>query len=990
MLESTGELDHTAVMESANVVLPGTSGRKGLFIRRRVIVLHLLIVSAALIAVALAVHYFGVKCHHYDNETSVVLEPSTENPPSLKANPVVVVDVRLPKNLRPLHYDIRLLPWMDESNFTINGFIHILIECVENTNKIVLHSTDIEIDRVSVKIVNNAEIIEIDEFEENIERQFFIIHLKSIHLLEEGNRYNISMNFTSILNEHQHGFYRASYTEYGQKKYIAMTQMEPVDARRVFPCFDEPSFKAEFSITLGRKRDMISLSNMPKIKTTPIEGVSDYEWDYFERSVPMSSYLVAMIIADYSYVESNASHNNITFRVWARHSAINQTKYGLEMGPKMLQFFQEYFGIDYPLPKQDMIALPSFHGAMENWGLITYGEQQLLYDPDMSSDSHREIIAQVIAHEQAHQWFGNLVTMQWWNDLWLNEGFASYMSYIGANHFEPNYRLCQQFVINEIQSVMGVDGLITSHPINQPVHHPDEINKIFDRISYNKGASIVRMLAEFLGHGTFQRGLSYYLKSRMYGNAVQDDLWAALTYQAELDSVQLPTDIKTIMDSWTLKMGYPVVNVIRNYTSSVITAQQERFLMNSRQELNSTYRWWIPLSYSSKAHPDIVQCGWIPEHSDQVNISLEATKIQWVIFNIDQVGYYRVNYDQHNWHLIIQQLTEDPREISVINRAQLIDDAFNLARTGLLDYSITLNLTHYLQREVEYIPWRSAASGIKFLDSMLCRTKIYGIFQDYVIRMVDGFFHHVGESHDDQRTLRDNPIRANTQTIAWRLACHFQHCGCIQRATKLYSNWMDHPDQHIIPTHLKSIVSCTAVEHGGKKEWEFAYSKFNTSNSATEKDDMLEAMSCTNQAWILKRMIDWVIQGPLTKMDSIHMLIYLVRNPLGRYLAFDFFKIHWDKILNLSLRSGMPTFEALFGIAIESFNTQAELDQMKDFLDGKLQGHTGPILRTFDQLIERTEANIFWMDRYKENIVLWLSQTAEDLSNFIPKSSRLP
>lgn len=159
MLESTGELDHTAVMESANVVLPGTSGRKGLFISRRVIVLHLLIVSAAFIAVALAVHYFGVKCHHYDNETSVVLEPSTENPPSLKANPVVVVDVRLPKNLRPLHYDIRLLPWMDESNFTINGFIHILIECVENTNKIVLHSTDIEIDRVSVKVINLARAI---------------------------------------------------------------------------------------------------------------------------------------------------------------------------------------------------------------------------------------------------------------------------------------------------------------------------------------------------------------------------------------------------------------------------------------------------------------------------------------------------------------------------------------------------------------------------------------------------------------------------------------------------------------------------------------------------------------------------------------------------------------------------------------------------------------------------------------------------------------
>ena len=228
----------------------------------------------------------------------------------------------------------------------------------------------------------------------------------------------------------------------------------------------------------------------------------------------MSTYLVAFVVSKFGFEVSPATSNNVMFRIWARKDALDQIAYAKDVGPKMLQYFEDYFNVTYPLPKQDMIAIPDFSaGAMENWGLITYRETALLFKPGVSAIGNKQRIAVVISHELAHQWFGNLVTPSWWTDLWLNEGFASYVEYLGVEAIQPKFKILEQFILDDLQSVFKIDALETSHPISIPVGHPDEIAEIFDRISYAKGASIIRMMDKFLSTVTFRRGLTNYLNA---------------------------------------------------------------------------------------------------------------------------------------------------------------------------------------------------------------------------------------------------------------------------------------------------------------------------------------------------------------------------------------------------------------------------------------------------------------------------------------------
>lgn len=418
----------------------------------------------------------------------------------------------------------------------------------------------------------------------------------------------------------------------------------------------------------------------------------DWVLDKFDVTVPMSTYLVAYTINDFEYRES-ATGGDVTFRIWARRDAIEQVDYAKEIGPKVLQYFEKTFKVKYPLPKMDMIAIPDFGaGAMENWGLITYRESALLYLPNISSSSSQYYVASVVAHELAHQWFGNLVTMRWWTDLWLNEGFATYVASLGVHYLHPEWNSFEEESLDNTDSVFKFDALKSSHPVSVEIGNPNQISTIFDRISYDKGSSIIRMMHLFLGHDVFFGGIANYLNTYRYNNAEQNNLWNALTEEAHRNEVlEEDVTVKQIMDTWTLQTGYPIVNITRNYGNNSAIVTQYRFLIEpseSRKLSDSDVPcWYVPLSYTTEEELDFNTTEpktWLQCDAENKPIEKEIFDLpesdEWILFNIQLAGLYKVRYDENNWNLLIKQLTgPEYLKISTLNRAALINDALDLA-----------------------------------------------------------------------------------------------------------------------------------------------------------------------------------------------------------------------------------------------------------------------------------------------------------------------
>ncbi|XP_031848716.1 suppressor of ER stress-induced death [Nomia melanderi] len=893
------------------------------------------------------------------------------------------LDVRLPRSVLPDSYELRLIPFIWEGNFTYHGEVKILVNVTEDTKNVTLHAVSMDIDESFTNIrehlltSNSTKAIRIVEQRNDTERQFHVI--KTSDTLKAGKQYLVHFKFVGYLNDYLQGFYRSSYTVDGQKRWIATTQFQATDARRAFPCFDEPALKARFQISIARPKNMTSIANMPrKEEPMPVPGLPSYLWDHYEQSVPMSTYLVAFIVSDFKMLKSESGK----FRVWARNEAIDQAQYSLQIGPKILECFEDYFKIKFPLPKIDNVALPDFAaGAMENWGLITYRETALLYQEGVSTSNNKHRVATVVSHELAHQWFGNLVTPSWWTDLWLNEGFASYVEYVGMNAVEPTWKVLEQFVVHDLQTVFALDALESSHPISIEVGHPDEISEIFDRISYEKGASIIRMMDHFLTTEVFKQGLTNYLNGKAYQSAEQDDLWNALTKQAHKDKVLDPSvTIKQIMDTWTLQTGFPVVTVIRNYKNNSATLTQERFRLHNGTITTTSETeplWWVPITYTSEKQLNFNKTQpseWIKAEKSIVLPNLNASSKEWTIFNVQETGYYRVNYDRMNWQMIINQLNKESyRDISTINRAQLIDDALNLARAGRLDYATALDVTSYLAHETEYLPWKSALTAMHYLDSMLIKMPSYDKFRVYILKLIDNVYKQVG--------FKDNPddpqltVFTRINVLTW--ACKFGHEDCIQNARKQFYNWRNMPDpdkNNPISPNLKSVVYCTAIRIGGLTEWNFAWQMSQETNVGSEKDLLLNALGCTQETWLLSRYLEWAIteNSGIRKQDAGRVFTSISNYPVGQSLAFNFFRNKWTRLKEY-FGSSLLTIKNIVKTATSGINTKYDLRDLLEFTNEHKE-ELSSVTRTVHQAIERSEANIRWVERNHATIYDWLKR----------------
>ncbi|XP_021963123.1 aminopeptidase N isoform X2 [Folsomia candida] len=909
--------------------------------------------------------------------------------------------VRLPTNVKPLYYKVDLIPYVEEAkNFTIDGKVWIDIECLQATHKVTIHIKNITVVEESVKIyeVDEAELspsvteavesVSPKKHEYDVPREFYNMTLPKS--LEAGKVYRIYIQFRALLADSLGGFYRSSYKDMAANvtRYLGTTQFQATDARKAFPCFDEPQLKARFEISLARRVNMSSISNMNLNRTEPVEGMEGWLWDHYNISVPMSTYLVAFVVSDFENRVANRSLSKPEFRVWARKEAIEQAEYARDIGPRILTFYETYFDIEFPLPKQDMIALPDFGaGAMENWGLITYRETAMLYDPKVSSDLSKLRVATVIAHELAHMWYGNLVTMAWWSDLWLNEGFASYVEYIGVNHVHPDWKILEQFVADEMQYVFSLDALDSSHPIYIPVGHPEEISEIFDGISYAKGASIIRMMNHFLTEDTFRTGLASYLKKWKFNNTVQDDLWESLTEAAHHQTSLDPAiTVKEIMDTWTLQKGFPVVHVERNYDANEPTATftQTKFQLIKNETLTqgeySTYKWWIPISYASinfnanfnRTKPSF----WIKASDKAVTKPIDTNKQDWIIVNVQETGFYRVNYDLKNWGLLINQLRSNASVIHPINRGQLMDDALNLARASLLPYDLAFNVTQYLKNEEEYLPWESFFNAFHFISTMMSKSSSYGTFKKYMRDLVHKEYTRLGYEQNESDSLLQRLHRTNV--VSW--ACKVDHKGCLESTTTLFSEWMNSSSpntENPIPTNLKKVTYCTAIKMGGEKEWNFLWQRYLDGNVGSEKSTILTSLSCSRETWILNRYLTWSIteNSGIRKQDTSIVLRSMAATSVGNYLTFNFVRDKWAKLKEF-LGDGLSSLGPIVKSIAARLNTRFELNEMQQLRD-RYQGELGAATRAVDQGIETATIQIQWMEENYPTIASWLEKAIQ-------------
>uniref|UniRef100_A0A8D1ZCB2 Aminopeptidase n=1 Tax=Sus scrofa TaxID=9823 RepID=A0A8D1ZCB2_PIG len=605
-------------------------------------------------------------------------------------------ELRLPTKVIPLHYDLFVHPNLTSLDFVASEKIEVLVR--DTTQFIILHSHGLEIMNATLQ---SEEDLRYKKSGEKLTVLSYPAHQQIALLVPEklmaDLRYSVAIDFQAKLADGFEGFYKSTYrTLGGETRTIAVTDFEPTHARMAFPCFDEPLFKANFSIKIRRESRHIALSNMPKVKTIEREG--GLLEDHFETTVKMSTYLVAYIVCDFASVSGTAS-SGVKVSIYASPDKWSQTHYALEASLKLLDFYENYFNIHYPLPKLDLVAIPDFEsGAMENWGLVTYRETSLLFDPKTSSTSDKLWVTKVIAHELAHQWFGNLVTMEWWNDIWLNEGFATYMELISVNVTYPELQFDNIF-LNNCFDVIKSDSLNSSRPVSKQAETPTQIQEMFDAISYKKGACLLNMLKDFLSEEKFKKGIIHYLKKFSYRNAKNDDLWSSLsnsclesdftsggfcysdskTTSNTLTFLEENVEVKDIMTTWTRQKGIPLVVVEQE--GRLLKLRQERFLNGVFRDdpewgalQERWYLWHIPVTYSTSSS-NAIHRHLLTSKTDTLYL---PEKTSWVKLNVDSNGYYIVHYEAHGWDQLIAVLNQNHTLLRPKDRIGLIHDAFQL------------------------------------------------------------------------------------------------------------------------------------------------------------------------------------------------------------------------------------------------------------------------------------------------------------------------
>ncbi|XP_065072851.1 aminopeptidase N-like [Ochlerotatus camptorhynchus] len=889
---------------------------------------------------------------------------------------------RLPREVVPLHYNLEVHTHLgdDGESFRFFGVVNITVTSIYDAYNVTLHAKHLTINesKTSITDLNSSQPLTVVTVDYDLQNDFLII--RTSEQLSADNRYQLTIPFEAELKSDVIGYYRSSYldSDSGQRSWLSITQFQAIHARRAFPCFDEPELKATFNISLGHHKKYNALSNMPLLSSESIPDQPNWVVDRFEKSVLMCPYLVSYSINDYGFAEVPTNNStDVTVRSWTRKDALDNLQYANEIAVKLIALYEQNFRLKFPLPKLDFITIPDMlFAAMENWGLVTYTEAGLEFSPESGTLDDQHFVASVVAHEIAHMWFGNLVTMRWWTDLWLNEGFARYTEFQAVEYLHPEMRSLQEIVIEDVLEIFEFDALNSSHPVSIAIGNPETIPQLFDSISYKKGAALVRMMNMFLGDETYHGGVGRYLARFKLGNAEQDDLWQALTEEAQ-ESGGFPEgfDVKTVMDTWTLQTGFPVVYVERDYDLRTVTFKQMRFMHD--ETIDDPACWWIPLTistsqftYFNQTQP---QC-WLGCTKDTTpHLTNLPCRSEWVMVNNQLAGLYKVQYDYQNYRLLANYLNEPNFEtINTINRAQLVDDAMDFAWAGIQDYSIAFSLLSYLPKESEYIPWKATLTNLEILDRVLLHTDHYDMFIAYTSYLLLPLYNRLNIFEGNTTGDRLGQVRLKKLVADW--ACNVDMGDCVVNSLKLFNLWIS-SGKNLIPLELRSTVYCTAIRESSRPEWDFLWDRYRDAGVVSaERAAIAEGLACTRDRELIGRLLVWSVEedSELRLEDTTLVFHAIADHKEGVAMASSFLFENIDRMADYV---NPETFESRLAshvkVLAQQIITGRELAQLEQFIDEKeaiLAGNSIAI----GQALELARINIQWMENRSEGFVTYL------------------
>lgn len=845
---------------------------------------------------------------------------------------------RLYDLFKPSAYQLKLD--IDSEDLKFNGSVTIAGSIEDKSRTIKLHSKELDILSCTV---NGQEVTF------SIDKKIDVLKLESEK--ELSGPIEVSVKFKAKITDAMHGMYPCYFEHEGEKKKLIATQFESHHAREVFPCVDEPAAKATFDVELITAEGEAVLSNMPVLEQSLVDSPSSLEAKLktkdqrlktaFETSPVMSTYLLAFVCGEMVSKEAK-TRDGVIVKSWATVAQDPAwLDYSVSETIKLIEFYNEYFHVPYPLAKCDQVALPDFDSAaMENWGLITYRETVLLSDPKNPSLSTQQLITIVIAHELSHQWFGNLVTMQWWDDLWLNESFANMTEYLAADRLHPEWKIWEEFVATDVISATNRDVYKDVQAVRVEVNNPEEIHTLFDpSIVYAKGGKLLKMLHDLLGDDTWRAGLKQYFEKHAYKNTTRDDLWDAFSSVSDLD-------VPALMNAWIERPGQPLVTMRQEKTEA--TLSQKRFSLDGAADGTI---WQVPLL--SKNAPMLLE-------EKQAEITLQSD--EFTLLNESGVGHYITNYElpEHKkW--VASQITAEgtPSEwkISYLNGLVM------LCRHGDANLDEALEATKNTDHESRAAVWsqignvigstRTVVEGDEELDSIIKKLN-YSLSTYHRERL--------GWQYPEDEPSNNTHLR----TTILSLSISSENDAVIQKALEMYGSTKNPED---LPAEIRSMLMGVAVRFGEESEFERLIGLYTTSSNADFKTDICAALCSTKKPEQAKQLTKMMLDTEIVRtQDTIRWYIYLLRNRYVRDIAWDWLVNNWDWIMEQF--GGSKSYDDYARYSATLFNSDEHLRQYKDFFEPKASDPS--LKRAIAIGINEITAKSEWRKRDLEPVTQWL------------------